>query len=329
VSFLWGELDPSGDGAVPVSPSVKVAIEPASTDDLRQAVERGGGRLVDASEAEALVWVDPANPGGLKDVLESSPAAWVQLPFAGIESFFAAGAIDAARTWTCAKGIYGHSTAEHALALMLMAARRLNVHATATSWTSPRGVGSGFGAAERRLADCTVVIVGTGGIGSALAAMLQPLRARVIGVNRSGRPLEGAKRTERIGSLLEVLPEADFVVLALALTPESRGLIGGAELAAMPDSAWLVNVARGALVDTDALVAALAANRLGGAALDVTDPEPLPEGHPLWGLAVVTPHVANTWDMALPELTALVERNVRRFAEGKALEGLVDPASGY
>lgn len=308
---------------------VKVAIEPAATDDLRAAVERGGGRLVEPVDAEALVWVDPADPNGLKTLLERCPARWVQLPFAGIESFFAAGVIEPERIWTCAKGIYGHSTGEHALALMLMAARRLNVHVKARSWSSPRGVGSGFGSAERRLADCTVLIVGTGGIGTELAAMLQPLRARVVGVNRSGRPLAGAERTEKIEALLELLPEADFVVLAVALTPATRGLIGTPELAAMKDSAWLVNVARGALVDTQALVAALQAGDIGGAALDVTDPEPLPDGHPLWELAAVTPHVANTWDMALPELTALVERNVRAFSEGGELEGLVDPAAGY
>lgn len=308
---------------------IAVAIAPVVTDEMRTAVERGGGRLVDAAEADALVWVDPANPDGLKELLETCPAPWIQLPFAGIESFFAAGAIDPERTWTCAKGIYGHSTAEHALALMLMAARRLNVHVNATSWTSPRGVGSGFGAAERRLADCTVVVVGTGGIGTELTAMLQPLRAQVIGVNRSGRPLAGAERTEKTERLREVLPEADFVVLAAALTPESRGLIGADELDAMKDSAWLVNVARGGLVDTDALVAALQDGRIGGAALDVTDPEPLPDDHPLWELAVVTPHVANTWDMALPELSALVERNLGRWARGEALEGLVDTGAGY
>lgn len=312
-----------------MSAAVKVALEPAEGGDLRGAVERGGGVVVDAGEADALVWVDPADPAGLKELLEKCPASWIQLPFAGIESFFAAGAIDPARTWTCAKGIYGHSTAEHALALMLMAARRLNEHVNATSWTSPRGVGSGFGAAERRLADCTVVIVGSGGIGTELAAMLEPLRARVIGVNRSGRPLVGAERTERVASLARALPEADFVVLAAALTPETRGLIGAGELAALKDSAWIVNVARGALIDTDALVDALRGGALGGAALDVTDPEPLPDGHPLWELAVVTPHVANTWDMALPELTALVERNVRRRGRGEELEGLVDPSSGY
>lgn len=308
---------------------VKVAIAPVTTDEMQAAVERGGGRIVESGEADALVWVNPADPHGLKELLTTCPAPWIQLPFAGIESFFAAGVIDPGRTWTCAKGIYGHSTAEHALALMLMAARRLNVHFEARTWTSPRGVGSGFGAAERRLADCTVLIVGTGGIGTELASMLVPLRANVIGLNRSGRPLANAARTETIDALPRLLGKADFVVLAAALTPETDGLIGAAELAAMKSSAWLVNVARGALVDTDALVEALRAGRIGGAALDVTDPEPLPDGHPLWGLAVVTPHVANTWDMALPELSALVERNVRHFGRGEALEGLVDPAAGY
>lgn len=308
---------------------VKVAIAPVSTEEMRTAVERGGGRVVEPGEAEALVWVDPANPDGLKALLTTCPAPWIQLPFAGIEAFFAAGVIDPTRTWTCAKGIYGHSTAEHALALMLMAARRLHIHVNARSWSSPRGVGSGFGAAERRLADCTVLIVGTGGIGTELAAMLVPLRANVIGVNRSGSPMPNSIRTEKTDRLRELLPSADFVVLATALTPRTKGLLGAGELELMKPSAWLINVARGALVDTEALVAALRDGRIGGAALDVTDPEPLPDGHPLWDLAVVTPHVANTWDMALPELSALVERNVRRYGQGEPLEGTVDPAAGY
>ncbi|MQB00085.1 MAG: hydroxyacid dehydrogenase, partial [Actinobacteria bacterium] len=102
-------------------------------------------------------------------------------------------------------------------------------------------------------------------------------------------------------------------------------------LALMKPHAWLVNVARGAHVDTDALVAALEARSIGGAALDVTEPEPLPEGHPLWGMdnALITSHVANTWDMALPELRAMVERNVSAFAAGRELEGLVDIDLGY
>ncbi len=99
----------------------------------------------------------------------------------------------------------------------------------------------------------------------------------------------------------------------------------------MKATAWLVNVARGDQVVTDDLVAALQAGEIAGVALDVTDPEPLPDDHPLWALpnVLVTPHVANTWDMGLPELRSLVERNVRRFAAGDRLEGVVDPALGY
>lgn len=294
-------------------------------------IEQAGGRVVDPAQADGLVWTDPGDAAGLKQLLTDCPARWVQLPFAGIESFFAAGVIGSDRIWTCAKGIYGPATAEHALALILLAARRLHVHARATSWASDARVGSGFGAAERRLAGATVVIIGTGGIGRALVQMLEPLGPRIVGVNRSGRELAGAAVTVTSDRLHEVLAGADFVVVAAAHTPETHHIVDGPALDALPSHAWLVNVARGGLVDTDALVTALQAGAIGGAALDVTDPEPLPEGHPLWALdnVVITPHVANTWDMAVPELAALVGRNVRRFAAGEDLEGLVDPAERY
>jgi D-3-phosphoglycerate dehydrogenase len=102
-------------------------------------------------------------------------------------------------------------------------------------------------------------------------------------------------------------------------------------LTRMKKDAWLVNVARGALVDTEALVEALQRGEIGGAALDVTAPEPLPEGHPLWALdnCIITPHVANTWVMGLPALSALVERNVGHFGAGEPLEATVDPKLGY
>ena len=305
----------------------KVAIVPASTDDLENAVRAGGGEPTDAAaDADALVWINPRDPDGLRDVLKGSPARWVQLPFAGIESFFAAGVIDPDRTWTCTKGVYGPACAEHALALMLAAARRIHEHLRKKKWRD-----GGFGSPERRLEGDTVVIVGTGGIGSALVPMVEPLGARIVGVNRSGSPLAGAERTVAVDRLSEVVIDADWVVIAAASTPETHHLIDARIFELMKPTAWVVNVARGELIDTDALVAALRARSIGGAALDVTDPEPLPEGHPLWELeeAIITPHVANTWDMAVPELTAMVERNVARFASGEALEGLVDPAVGY
>lgn len=308
------------------SREVNVAVFPHVDDGIVSAIESGGGRVVELAEANALVWTDPFQPAALSEVLEGTAVEWIQLPFAGIESFFATGVIDAERTWTCTKGVYGHATAEHALALMLMGARRLHLHAGAASWSPAPG-----GVAERVLAGATVVVIGTGGIGTALTSMLRPLNATVIGVNRSGRALEGAERTVRVTELHDVLPLADFVVVAVPLTPEARHVIDGAALERMRPDAWLVNVARGGHVDTDALVAALRSGSIAGAALDVTDPEPLPDGHPLWDLenAVVTPHVANTIPMALPELRAMVQRNVRHFAAAEPLEGLVDPAAGY
>ena len=138
----------------------------------------------------------PTQSTKLKEVLEASHVEWVQLPFAGIESFFEAGVIDPELTWTCAKGIYGPACAEHALAFMLAAARRLHVHARAQSWSK-----LGLDSPEYRLDDKTVVVVGTGGIGVALVPMVQPLGLRIIGVNRSGRALEGAERTVVVDEL--------------------------------------------------------------------------------------------------------------------------------
>lgn len=324
---LWERArDPRARAAAVTA--ARVALLPASLPVLEEAVVAGGGAVSALEEANALVWTDPWDPETLRGVLSRSRIDWVQLPFAGIEAFVAAGVIDDARTWTCTKGVYGHTTAEHALAFLLAASRRIHVHARAAEWEA---VDDPFARPESSLAGARILLIGTGGIGAALVEMLAPLRAVVTAVNRSGRPLAGAETTHPIGELPKLLPQADFVVVAAALTDETRGLVGGRALALMRTEAWLVNVARGGLVDTDALVRALEDGSIGGAALDVTDPEPLPQGHPLWELpnCLVTPHVANTWSMAVPELAALVRRNVERFAAGEPLEGVVDPVLGY
>jgi phosphoglycerate dehydrogenase-like enzyme len=302
-----------------------IHIAPVSEPGLEDAVARGGGRVASEADADGVIWINPRDPQGLKDLLDRSPATWVQLPFAGIESFVAAGVVDPSLTWTCAKGIYGPACAEHALALMLAGARRLAHHVRERRWEEP-----GLGSPERRLKDARLVIVGLGGIGRALAEMVRPFGMHVVGTNRSGTPVRDVE-THASSDLIDLLPRADFVAICAALTEETRGLISTRELDAMPSHAWLINVARGGLVDTDALLDALRQGGIAGAALDVTDPEPLPSDHPLWALdnVVITPHVANTWDMALPELRELVYRNVSNFASGGELEGLVDPGLGY
>jgi phosphoglycerate dehydrogenase-like enzyme len=302
----------------------RVAIGPAPADPVTEAVASAGGELVGLGERpDALVWLDAADVDGLRSALGAAPSArWVQLPFAGVEAVLDAGLFSEDRTWTSAKGTYGLTCAEHALMLATAGLRHLPDRIRARSW-------GGQGAAT--LAGADVTIVGGGGIAAELVRLLQPFDAQVTVVRRRAGGLPGAARTLTVDRLHDALPDALVVFLALALTPRTRGIIGEAELAAMRPDAWLVNVARGPHVDTDALVAALRSGSIGGAGLDVTDPEPLPDGHPLWDLdnCIITPHTANPPSLALPLLAARIRRNVAAYAAGEPLEGLVDPAAGY
>lgn len=304
-------------------PRVALAPEPASW--AGEAVTGGGGQLVGVrDEPDALVWTAPGQWSGIADALaDASTCRWVQLPFAGVEGVQATGMLTAERIWTCAKGVYAEPVAEHALALALAGLRHLAERARATSWGAP---------AATTLYDAPVVVLGAGGITRSLLQLLEPWRADVTVVRRdSTTPVDLARRTVGLDRLDDALPGARLVVLALALTPETEGLLDARRLGLLGPDAVLVNVARGRHVDTDALVAALRGGGLGAAGLDVTDPEPLPDGHPLWTLpgALVTPHTANPWSTAVPLLAARVRDNVRRYAAGEPLLGLVDLEAGY
>jgi phosphoglycerate dehydrogenase-like enzyme len=292
---------------------VPVHIGPSEDARIAAAVRRGGGRPVPPREAEAIVWLS-TDVDKLAEVV-GTQTRWIQLPAAGVEDWVTAGIVDDSRAWTSARGVYAETVAEHALALLLAGARRLHECARALEWGEP---GSRWG---RVVQGSTVAVVGAGGIGQALIDRLQPLEVRVVAVTRSGRQVHGAQLSLDAGALERVWPEADFVVLAAPATAGTRHLVGREQLAAMRAEAWLVNVARGSLIDTDALVDALEQGTVGGAALDVTDPEPLPDDHPLWRQprALITPHAANPWDALMERLAERIEENVRRFAEGREL----------
>jgi phosphoglycerate dehydrogenase-like enzyme len=305
-------------------PAPRIAIGPSSSRFFEDAVRAGGGVPLKLGEtADAVVWLSAHDLDGLVAVLDDLPGTrWVQLPFAGVENAVEHGVIDDLRMWTCAKGSYAEPVAEHALALALAGLRLLPERIRADHWGDPAGV-SLYGA--------RVTILGGGGITADLLRLLAPFGVEASVVRRQAQPVAGAARTLTTAQLDEALPGALVVFLALALTPATAGIIGARQLAAMDERAWLINVARGRHVQTNALVAALREGSIGGAGLDVTDPEPLPDGHPLWSCpnCIITPHTADTWDMIVPRLAARITANVAHFAAGEPLEGQVDPAAGY
>ncbi|CAB4875583.1 unannotated protein [freshwater metagenome] len=288
---------------------------------MAEAITAGGGEVVALADADALVWADGQDPIALAEVLQQADhIGWVQLPFAGIEKLVHL--IDDDRVWTCGKGVYAEPCAEMALSLALAGMRGLGGYARATSWGEPRGV---------NLRGARVTILGGGGITDALLRLLKPFDCHVTVVRNNLQDMDGADVVVEADRYADCLPGADLVVLALSLTPETEGMISRSELEMMEPHAWIVNVARGGHIVTDDLVWALQNNIIGGAGLDVTDPEPLPVGHPLWALpnCIITPHVGNTPAMGAPLLAARITQNVRLFAAGAALVGQVYPDRGY
>ena len=303
-----------------------LAVLPTADALFVDAVRSAGGTVAPLSAAtRGIVWLDNAGGAGLDEVLESHPAVdWVQLPWAGVDSF--AEVLRRhdrpGRVWTSAKGAYARPVAEHALTLLLGLLRLLPRRIRAESWGGKGG---------SSLHGLQVLIVGAGGIALELVRLLQPFGVDVTIVRRTTAPVAAAGRTVGIDRLDEVLPSADVVVLAAPLTPGTSGLFDAARLGRMKPGAYIVNVARGALLDTDALLAALDDGRLSGAGLDVTDPEPLPDGHPLWRhpRAIVTPHTADTPEMTRPLLADRVRANVGAYLAGGGFTGVVDPGQGY
>lgn len=295
-------------------------------DELREVVRTAGATVAaDGDVADGVIWL--SGPEGLAETLAAHPGVrWVQLPWAGIERVVEAGVVNDPRfqgiTWTSAKGAYAKPVAEHALALALAGLRDLPTRARARSWGQQSGI-SLYGA--------DVTILGGGGITEELLRLLAPFGTTATVVRRKKEPVAGAARVVTSDQLESALPGALVVFLALALVRETIHVIGARQLALMSPASWLVNVARGRHVDTGALVEALRAGRIGGAALDVTDPEPLPEGHPLWSLpnCLITPHTADTHEMIRPMLAQRVKDNIERFALGEPLVGTVDPIAGY
>ncbi|WP_310723985.1 2-hydroxyacid dehydrogenase [Streptomyces sp. N2A] len=220
-----------------------------------------------------------------------------------------------------ARGLHDASTAELALTLILAALRDV------PGFVRAQDAGEWRPGFRPALADKSVLIVGYGSIGSAIEDRLTPFEcARVVRVARTARDTVRGP-VHPLSDLSALLPDADVVVLATPLTDETRGLVGRDFLARMKEGALLVNIARGAIVDTEALLAELETGRL-RAALDVTDPEPLPAGHPLWHApgVLITPHVGGPSSAFLPRAKRLLRDQLTLFAAGDPLRNVVATA---
>ncbi|MHC5024378.1 MAG: D-2-hydroxyacid dehydrogenase [Planctomycetota bacterium] len=337
---------PAGPGVVPAhaevdSPAVDVLyLAPSLREDDLASLRRSAPNLdirVGLSAAEALALAgDVHGIDGRYCTSEFLQAArnlrWVQSPSAGVERYLRVPELRESPTITLTnmQGVHGPTIADHVFGMLLTLTRDLAwyTHPDQSGTWSRAGSGRETIALEGR----TLFVVGLGGIGREVAKRGKGFGMRVLATRRSDVP--PPPYVDEQGTpdqLMDYLRQSDVVVICLPLTRETTGLFGAEQLAAMKDGSYLVNVGRGRIIETDALVAALERGHLAGACLDVTDPEPLPADHVLWSMpnVVITPHVSSRSDLTRRVWRETYRENLRRFATGEPLLNVVDKAAGY
>jgi phosphoglycerate dehydrogenase-like enzyme len=304
-------------------------LRAALPDDRIVAVR--GDELGPAADADAAFGGFSAER--LRAVLAGVPKLrWVHTFSAGVDRHVPEMARYERVLLTNNSGAYDVPIAEHVIAMIFAAAKRVPEHLAAQGrheWQRE--------VPHAEVRDATLVILGMGSIGSELARLGCGVGMRVIGVRRDAthrgtRPsTEGVDRIVSTDRFAEVAREADYLAVTAALTPQTRGMVSAEVMRALKPTAWVINIARGPIVDEAALAVALKEKRIGGAALDVFDTEPLPADSPLWSVdnAILTPHVSNSSPKVRERSLALVAENVRRFKAGEPLLNLVDRAAGY
>lgn len=271
-----------------------------------------------------------------REVVDAAGALrWVHSTGAGVNNLGPTGLLDGRFVFTSSNGVHRRQMAEHILSMMLMHARQLSTFLDAQRerrWLDQRER-----PAIREIGVKTLGIIGLGNIGDEAAQRAHDFGVRVIGTRRTVTDTDRANRPPYVDELLplsrlgELLAASDYLLLALPLTPETRGMIGEGELQALKPGAFLINIARGAIIDETALIRALESGRLGGAALDVFEPEPLPADSPLWGFpnVVITPHISGGSADAGHRYVDFFKENLKRFVAGEPLLNVYDPARGY
>lgn len=319
-------------------PSATVLLAHAVDDDHRTRLrdeftdvrfvrlEDDGSVPTEGRSATGLLRVALSKPQLSRALGEATDVRWVHTSTAGFDWALVPEIAARGIVLTRSAASYAIPIGEFVLALVAAHAKRLATLAEAQRdhrWASVEPL---------ELADLTVGVVGAGGIGREVAWRCRALGMRVVATQRTPHAQPEFDEVWPASELRTLLAASDVVVVACPLTPETRGLIDGPALAAMRPDAYLINVARGPIVDTSALLEALRAGRLAGAALDAFDEEPLPSDHPLWDApgVTVTPHTSFKSARNLDRVLAEFAANLRRFLAGEPLHhALRDPDLGY
>lgn len=319
-------------------------------DDDRVAVFRGGQpttpQPVSGILSAATGWIGKPTDA---DLQAAKQLRWLQSPTASLEHFLTPAIVDHSVVLTNCRGLFGDVVAEHVFGLLLTMSRNLHQYRDRQHDRRFEPVGSISGSGlpdfatgpavatpvdrcHHRLQDWSLLVVGVGGIGSAIATRAAAWGIRVHGVDRDRRTLTGVLPSiDPPGRLPEIIGRFDVVIVTLPLTPATDGLFDAPMIGRMKRGSRLVNVGRGGVVSTAAVVQALLTGHLAAVGLDVFDDEPLPPEHPLWGEAnaILTPHVAASSSVIAERHLKLLVDNVQRFLSGRPLRNVVDKTAGY
>ncbi|MCC5620683.1 D-2-hydroxyacid dehydrogenase [Nostoc sp. CHAB 5715] len=303
-------------------------IEPHLPSDIDVVeVDSEGNLDGDASDAEVYVNGFYLKTSTHDKVLAAAPKLrWQQSPSAGVNHILTPTFLQKDIILTNGAGVHAIPISEFVLAFMLHHAKNLRkLQTLQDEHTWIRGV------FLEELADANLLILGTGNIGKAIASRAKAFGVRVWGSRRHPEPLPNFDKIVGVNEWRSLLPAADYVVIATPLTPETKGLIDEAALRSMRQSAYLINIARGAIVDEAALLTPLREGWIAGAGLDTVATEPLPPESPLWSLpnAFITPHCSALSPRLRERIAQLFIDNLKRYQSGQPLRNVVDKQAGY
>lgn len=280
-----------------------------------------------SAAADAEVAFSGNNPRRVRQLLDATPKLrWYHTVSAGVENMPLPELAQRGIVLTNNSGSYDIQIAEHLMAFVFAASRQLHRYRDqqrVTQWKEQT---------HQELRDATIVVFGMGSIGGEIARLASAVGMRVVGVRRkAAAPGAGIDRVVAADRLADVVGEADYLAIAAPLTSATRGAISREVISRMKPTAWIMNIARGAIVDEPAMIEALQAKRIGGAALDVFETEPLPPESPLWKLenVIITPHHSGSSPRAGERTLALFAENLRRYKAGEPLINRVDYEAGY